>query len=182
MTTHTTKRLRQAVILCAIGAASATAWTENQPSPTPTIRPRTLGDIKLKYVPGSDASGRIVISDANLAKLADRGSVTVGGTATAGTTGPGLRKTPSNSMRERWRKKVLDQKTVIEGLERNRLRIEAQIDLIEDARVTARTLARLKAAGIELRSVEGRIRSARAELGRLVREARRDGAEPGWFR
>jgi len=181
MTTHAQRKIRWAVILIAIGAASVAAPTGNEPSPTPTPRPRALGDIKLKGVDGSTEKGRVVISDANLADLADRGSVSVVGMTTHETT-PKPRKTPSRSVRERWRKKVHDQKAVIVALERKRLRVEAQIDLIEDARVTARTLARLHTAQIELRSVEDRIRTEKADLGRLIREARRHGAEPGWFR
>ena len=182
MTTHTTQKLREVVFLFAMGAACAAVSAENQPSPTPTPRPRALGDIKLKHVARSGGDGRVVISDANLADHADRGSVSVIGRERREPTRPKPRKTPSRSIRERWRSKVHDQKKVIFGLERKRLRIEARIDLIEDARVTARTLARLQEAEIELQSVEREIRAEKAELGRLIREARRHGAEPGWFR
>lgn len=182
MTFHTTQKLCWAVILFAIGAASAAAGSGDDPRPTPTPRPRTLGDIKLKTVTGSDTDGRVVISDTNISELASRGSVSIGGKTPFDRTGPGPRKTPSRSERDRWRKKVLDQKKAIVELEKKRLRIEAQIDLIEDGRLTVRALARIQSAEIDLRAVEEEVRAEKAELGRLIREARRHGAEPGWFR
>ena len=182
MKTHTPTQSLWTVMLFVIGVAYATARTVDDPSPTPTPCPRTLGDIKLKTGASADTDGRVVISDANLADLAARGTVTVGGQATSKPSRPNPRKTPSRTERQRWRKMVLDQKAVIVGLERKRLRIEAQIDLIENAKVTARTLARLQQAEIELRAVEREIRAEKAELGRLIRDARRHGAEPGWFR
>jgi predicted amino acid-binding ACT domain protein len=154
------------------------AMAADEPSATPTPRPRKLGDVKLK----TGETQRVVISDANLAELADRGTVTVGGTATSKPAKGKPRQTPSRKDRERWRKKVLDQKGVIAGLERKRLRIEAQIDLIEDGRLSIRALARIQRAEVDLRAVEREIRTEKAELGRLIREARRHGAEPGWFR
>jgi hypothetical protein len=71
---------------------------------------------------------------------------------------------------------------VITRLERRRHGIEDRIDLIENQRVTARTLARLQEAKLDLRAVDEEIRQEKLELGRLIREARRRGAEPGWFR
>lgn len=182
MNTHQTKQVVLALILIANGALDAAARKPDDASPTPTPCPKRLGDIKLKNVARSDDNGHVVISDADLADLAGRGSLTVGGKAATETTRSKPRKTPSRSVRERWRTKVLNRKGVIDGLERKHLRIEAQIDLIEDAKVTARSLAQLQKAEIELRSIEREIRAEKAELGRLIREARRDGAEPGWFR
>jgi flagellar biosynthesis/type III secretory pathway protein FliH len=77
---------------------------------------------------------------------------------------------------------VLAQKGLITELEREKLLIEAQIDLIEDGRLSIRALARIQRAEIELRAIEREIQSEKKELARLIREARRDGAEPGWFR
>ena len=182
MTTKRTPQILWATILIANSAVGAATRTADELSPTPTPRPRRLGDIKLKTEATVEKDGRVVISDANIADLAGRGSVTVGGKETTQTAMSKPRKTPSRKDRERWRTKVLDQKGVIVGLERKRLRIEAQIDLIEDGRLTPRALARIQRAEIDLRAVEREIRTAKAELGRLVREARRHGAEPGWFR
>ena len=181
MNTHHTTKVLLAMIVIANGFLDAGVRTPDA-TPTPTHRPRRLGDIRLKTTERSGDNDRIVISDANLADLADRGSVTVAGTTTSGSTGLKPRKTPSRGDRERWRKVILGQKRVIADLDRKRLRIEAEIDLVERGRLDARALARIERARIELRSVERHIGTETAELGRLFREARRQGAEPGWFR
>ena len=59
------------VIVILISAAIAA----DEPSPTPTPYPRKLGDIKLK----TGETEPVVISDANLAEMADRGTVTICG-------------------------------------------------------------------------------------------------------
>ncbi len=162
------------VIVILISAAIAA----DEPSPTPTPYPRKLGDIKLK----TGETEPVVISDANLAEMADRGTVTICGSVRPRSRGGTPRTTPDRSEQARWRKAVLSQKRRITELEKKKLHIEAQIDLIEGGTLSIRALARIQRAEIDLRAIEGTIQSEKKELGRLIREARRHGAEPGWFR
>lgn len=179
---HSATHSIRIVFLIATGLWSVAAPAADDPSPTPTPRPRRLGDIKLKTDSAHDEAEGLVISDANLSLLASRGTVSIGGTTTAAPIGGKPRSTPSRSDRSRWRDAVLDQKRVIVSLERKRLRIESEIDLVEEGRLTAHALARIQRFEIELRTVDRDIRAEKTELGRLIREARRHGAEPGWFR
>ncbi len=71
---------------------------------------------------------------------------------------------------------------MIAGVERRRSLLEVEIDRIEDGPLTAKNLARLDHAEAKARVLDDEIRRKRAELSRIVREARRHGAEPGWFR
>jgi hypothetical protein len=181
MTAHKFTHVLITIIVSA-GGGPPTARASEVPTPTATPRPRTLGDIKLKTVAEADDGHRIVISDANLAELAGRGNVTVAGHGASAPVSDAPRKTPSLAVREKWRSKVLRQKREIVDLEQRRLRVAARIDLIEDGRLTPRALAQIQRAEIEIEAVDREIREARAELGRIIREARRHGAEPGWFR
>lgn len=179
---HSATRSIRIVLLIATGLLPVAAPAADNPSATPTPRPRRLGDIKLKPDSAHDEAEGVVISDANLSQLAAGGTLTIGGTTTVAPIGAKRRSTSSRSDRARWREAVLDQKRVIVSLERKRLRIESEIDLIEDGRLTAHALARIQRFEIELQTVDRDIRAEKTELGRLIREARRHGAEPGWFR
>lgn len=177
-----TPRFFWIIILVAATLRPASAQTAENPSPTPTPRPKVLGDIKLKTGTAADGAGPLVISNSNLADYADRGTVTLGELPTSA---PRHRKENSSSRtagRERWRSRVMAQRRKIADLDRKRMRIEAQIELIENGRLTVRALARIQQAEIELHAVARDIANEKKELGRLIREARRRGAEPGWFR
>jgi hypothetical protein len=81
-----------------------------------------------------------------------------------------------------WRARFLNQRKAVTKIEARRSEVLADIEAINRERVTPRTLARLDRAKVKLRLVDKELRRARAELARIVREARRRGAEPGWFR
>ena len=57
-----------------------------------------------------------------------------------------------------------------------------EIDQIKNLSLTAKTMARLEQSEAKLRLVDNEIAAERAKLARIVRDARRRGAEPGWFR
>ena len=85
-------------------------------------------------------------------------------------------------IRDRWRKKVLSQRRIIAELEERRHTVEAEIDRLERGKLDAKTLDRIEKSEAKLRTVEVEIKNENAQLSRIVRQARKDGAQPGWFR
>jgi hypothetical protein len=85
-------------------------------------------------------------------------------------------------VRQRWRSRVLTQSARIATLEARRADVEAEIDRLERGSLDARTLDRIEKAEAKLARVDADIRREKAELSRMVREARKQGAQPGWFR
>ena len=160
--------------------------TADAPSPTPTPRPGTLSQYargkSLKSSGVADASGHVIISTATLSGIAENGTITIAGTSAPGEKQPPTPSNPSGSERARWRVAHDEQKKVITGLERRRELLEIEIDHIGNQRLTIKTMARLQRAEAKMRQLDGEISAERAELARIVREARRHGAEPGWFR
>jgi hypothetical protein len=122
----------------------------------------------------------MVISEETVADLSRSGVLVEGGVVIYQAATPTNRN--ANAERSRWQKQVRNQRLVITGLERRRARIEKEIDLINDGRLTARALARIEKAEVDLDFVDQEIRAAYLELSRIIREARQHGAEPGWFR
>jgi len=174
------------VFLIASGALPVSGESTDAPSPTPTPPPETLSDYarrnSLKTSGVTDATGRVVISTATLAEIAGNGTITVGGTAASGRNLGPTPSSPKASERARWRAAHNKQKQVITGLERRRSQLEIEIDHIGDQSLTIKTMARLQRAEAKMRQLEDEISAERSELARIVRDARRHGAEPGWFR
>ena len=127
-----------------------------------------------------DDSGRVTLTNAKMVELAAEGKIILGVAVVAEKT-PGTAE-PSAAVRAKWRKAYFKQRDVITALERRRALLEVEIDHIEDGRLDVRGLARLERAEAKLRLVDKEIRDERNELARVVREARRHGAQPGWFR
>ena len=169
--------------MCAIWvlAATALAAAENPTKPTPP--PGTLAAyasrLTLNRLKAGDGTDRLMITNENLEVFAAGGAVTLGSPPTGGTAPA---KQPDAAERARWRKAYHEQRKVIAGLERRRTLLEVEIDHIEDGQLTAKNLSRLDHAEAKARLLDGEIRRERGELSRIVREARRHGAEPGWFR
>jgi len=120
-----------------------------------------------------------MITNNNLEVFAAGGAVTLGSVSTH-RSAPVTQ--PDAAERARWRKAYHKQRGVIAGLERRRNLLEVEIDHIEDGQLTAKNLARLDHVEAKARVLDGEIRREQGELSRIVREARRHGAEPGWFR
>jgi hypothetical protein len=162
---------------------AAAALAADEPIRTPTPRPGTLADyasrVSLNAPAAVDGSGKITITSSNLAELAGRGGLTRGAVeAHRVAAGPG---SPAAD-RDLWRERYFKQRRVVAGLESKRARLAAEIDRLESGRLTAAIMARIDRAETELRLLEREVRDAKTELGRIVRDARRHGAEPGWFR
>lgn len=164
--------------LCLAGSAFAA----DAPSPTP--RPGTLAEyasrVRLRSTGAADAPAGLTLDGAALAELARQGTLTLGAVAVGPSLPPAATATAAD--RERWRSRYLAQQRAIDGLERRRARLAAELDRLESGRLSASVMARIDRAESELRSLDEDIRSERAELARIVRDARGHGAEPGWFR
>lgn len=176
------KSMCHAMCVISVFAAAASVAAEN-PTPTPTPRPGSLAAyasrLTLDRSRAGDGADRLMITNDNLEVFAARGVVTLGSVPTH-SSAPA--KQPDAAERARWRKAYHVQRGVIAGFERRRALLEVEIDHIEDGQLTAKNLARLDRAEAKARILDGEIRRERGELSRIVREARRHGAEPGWFR
>jgi hypothetical protein len=126
--------------------------------------------------------GPIVITGDNLDELGRNALFSV----TSEPVAEPLEPDPDNGVdpeaRERWRSKVLAQSRRIARLEARRAAVEAEIDRLERGRLDARTLDRIERAEAKLRLVDADIAREKTTLSRIVREARKQGAQPGWFR
>jgi uncharacterized protein YqgV (UPF0045/DUF77 family) len=174
-----------------VSAVSALIWltaatASPADTPTPTPRPGTLAayasTTKLSRSSAADANGSVTLTNANLGEIAAEGSLTLGVATTDAGQRARSKAKGTDAERNRWRAAYSKQHEVIRGLGRRRAQLDIEIDHIEDQKLDVRTLARLERAKSKLRQLETQIEAERAELARIVREARRHGAEPGWFR
>ncbi len=156
--------------------------TDDPPRPTP--RPGSLSayaqNVTLDRSALGDGTSRLILTNDTIAGLAANGSITLGTV-----TQVDRKKTKSvadNAERSRWQTAHHKQQQVIAALERRRSQLELEIDQIEDLSLTARTMARLEQSEAKLQMLDREIAAERAKLARIVRDARRRGAEPGWFR
>ncbi len=161
---------------------SVVANSAEQPPSTP--RPGTLAayarTLELRRTLATDDTGRVTISNDN---------VQVIGSQTALIEGPSgdlvVASAPAAAearTRALWRSRYLKQQQRVHEVERKKRQVEADIDLIQDGRLTPRSLARLARAEARLKEIGEELRRQRASLGRIVSEARQNGAQPGWFR
>ena len=164
------------------GAAFASADTPPA-TPTPTPRLGTLAayasSITLDRGPGED---QVLITTDNLRTLGEGGFLTTAAMPTGDPVKVNLSTEIDPKIRERWRKKVLKQSGVTAKLQAQRRAVEEEIERIERGRLDSRALDRLEKAEAKLADADAEIRRAKAQLSRLVREARKEGAQPGWFR
>lgn len=179
---------RQLITLgCAFGmVCSATSSVAEPPRPSPTPKPGTLaalaGSRPLHRAPGFDGAGAIVITDENLGPLGEGAALTVM-TSTIAETGDFETKEQGDpKIREKWRRRVLAQGEAVARLQARRHDVQSEIDRLERGRLDSRTLDRLAKAESKLRVVDEEIKRAQTELSRIVRNARKEGAQPGWFR
>jgi hypothetical protein len=176
------------IFLCAIGAVTLLAVahliTAAEPVARATPIPGTLAAYAERTTLNSSAlrddNGHLTLTNARLAELCTQGRIVIGA-ATVAPTNPS-KDEPSAAVRAKWRKTYFKQRDVIAVLERRRALLEVEIDHIEDGRFDVRGLARLEHAEAKLRLLDKEIRDERLELAKIVREARRHGAQPGWFR
>jgi len=179
---------RQLIALWAVVVISwnPVARAVEPPSPTPAPRPGTLASVALTRslirCPGTDPSSPIVITDDNLAELAEGAVVTMVSSTVAEFPEIAVETGVAPKTRERWRRKVFAQSKVIARAEAARDVARAEIDRLGRGQLDSRTLDRIAKAEAKLRTADDEIKRAKAELSKIVREARKEGAQPGWFR
>jgi hypothetical protein len=84
--------------------------------------------------------------------------------------------------REKWRKKVLAQSSVIARIQARRFDAEAELNRLEWGKLDGQALDRIAKAERNLQTIDTEIKSEKAQLSTIVRQARKEGAQPGWFR
>lgn len=184
MIPNTTDLLKRLILTASalIWLAATTGSTADPPSPTPRRGSLAAyaGKVTLNRSALENSDGRLILTNDSVASLAVDGSITLGTVKEADRkkATPGVR----DAERSRWQAAHRQQRHVIAGLERRRSRLEFEIDQIEDLDLSTKTMARLEQSEAKLRLLNGEISAERAELARIVRDARRRGAEPGWFR
>ncbi len=157
-----------------------------EPSPpTPTPHCRTLADYaagRTLDTAARSADGRIELTTENLGELGAGGALTrpVGTVRTAQAVPSPAPADPR--VKRRWQAAVERRRRAVDRLEARRAALERDLDAIRDARPTARTLAREDGIREKIRQLDEELATAWAALARVQRQARRDGAEPGWFR
>ncbi len=156
------------------------------PGPQPTPKPGTLAAIacsrSLNRVPELDQTGVIVITDDNLNQLGRGAAITLMTSTIADPSAVETDHRTDPNTREKWRKKVLAQGNVIARLEARRVDTESELNRLERGKLDARTLDRIAKAESKLQTIDAEIRSEKAQLSTIIREARKEGAQPGWFR
>lgn len=174
--------------ICAIGAvtllAGAISVNAEEPVARATPAPGTLAAYAKKTTLNSSAlrddNGRVTLTNAKMAELAADGKIILGVAGVAES--KPIKADASAALRSKWRKVYFKQRDAVTALERRRALLEVEIDHIENGRLDARGLARLERAEAKLRLLDEEIRDEHLELARIVRDARRHGAQPGWFR
>jgi hypothetical protein len=164
----------------------STAVFSSEPTPKPTPRPGTLGayatEVTLDRSALKDGDGRVVLTNDSVTALAADGKIILGAVSTDRHRQAKSSSVADNAERARWQAAHHKQRQVIAALERRRSSLALQRDQIENLGLTAKTMARLQQLEAKLLQLDRDIAGERARLARIVRDARRRGAEPGWFR
>ena len=156
------------------------------PPPKPTPRPGTLGayaeGVTLDRSSLVDPDGHLILTNDDISTIARNGKITLGTVTGSGRPSSKQPGAADRAERERWRTAHRNQRQVIARLEQRRALVEIEIEHLQDQHLTIKTMARLQRAEAKRNQLDREIAAERAELARIVREARRRGAEPGWFR
>jgi hypothetical protein len=163
-------------VLCAIAGAE-----EPAPSRPTNSLAEFARDLKLRGTTLTGDEGRITIDNETIAALGSAGRVTVGHGSSRPPATDWIER-PDEGDRVIWRKRYERQQAKIDVCERRLAAVDRDIDLLNRQRLTPRVLARLETAQAKRIGLEEDLREQRGELARLIREARRHGAQPGWFR
>ena len=159
------------------------------PAPTPPRTPRSLSDAAARItldrslVGGSDAT--VLVSNENLGHLAAHGRLT---TWTSGSNQNRREPesspvtSPRASTRSQWRKRYGRQARLIQKIEDEVAALVIQVDRLDLNDNDGRRQARLERAREQLAATRRRLTVEERRLHRIVQDARKDGAQPGWFR
>jgi len=180
---------------------SATLPADKPPAtPTPLV-PRTSDATRLSGYASRTALDRstvgppgepLIITSELVRQLATDGLLTVGFPnnrlwSPAARPSPSARTRNPQRIEEEWRAKVLRQKDQVAKIQGDILLLDAQIGAIKASAAHGRDGAgRRQAKVLEARGrrtvLTRQLERERARLGALIRHAREQGAQPGWFR
>jgi len=185
---HTILRAAQAtgLLLClSLTVLTSLPASASEPQPTSTPRPGSLAAYASGRPLVAPATGPITITNETLEQHGGGDAVASGALVDTSNEAdqPPSSPTPVDSrVRRRWQREYARQKKAIAKLESERASTAADLELMRRERMTARTFAREDALEAELQQINADLRRERAALASLVREARQEGAVPGWFR
>jgi hypothetical protein len=166
------------------------------PTPTPIAGEQRLSDyagrVKLDRSRVEDGCGTVEISNGTIRKLEEHGLLTISSPndRPPAVLGRAARPTPRKEDPKRrayWRSRVLQQASRVDRCDDEVAKLEAKIDSLEDAAFDsgakgARQWARVDETKRQHDIARARCQRERAKLSSLVRAARKEGAQPGWFR
>ena len=177
-------------------ALNSPTGAEHPPSPTPTVSParqdlaQYARDHALRKDPGSENTS-IVISDENLEGYAGATELTAVTPTHSGNKTTDPKASPLNDdPRALWRRRVSDQLETIRKLKEEAVRLEPEIAELwqlfyrcdepseRDDEIRPRLIHDIKA----LADIRQGINTAQSDLDKVLEEARKNGALPGWFR
>ncbi len=177
--------------LTILGCVFGLGWTSvlpatEPPGPRPTPKPGTLAAVassrSLIRAPELDETGVIVITDDNLAQLGRGAALTLMTSTIAGPPPVETDHRADPKTREKWRKRVLAQSSVIARIQARRFDAEAELNRLERGRLDGQALDRIAKAERNLQTIDAEIINEKKQLSTIIRQARKEGAEPGWFR
>jgi hypothetical protein len=136
--------------------------------------------------------GTLVITNETVERVGDRGTITTCRPSPAANSRAVARGMPTPSApdpkrRTYWRNKVGAQRERVAQVTRELALLKARIDALEDAafaggRNATRLWARVEEAKARRKTVEALLSREKTKLDTIVRQARQEGAQPGWFR
>jgi hypothetical protein len=180
----------------AVSVGAEEAELSSTPTPAPSLRDIHLAEYaerhKLDRSILDRPDGPLTITNETVAKVGDRGTITSCRPApTTDKRRKGARtptpNAPDPKRRAYWRNKVGAQQDRVAQVKRELTLLKARIDALEDAafaggRNATRLWARVEEAEARLKTVEALLTRERAKLDAIFRQARLEGAQPGWFR
>jgi len=175
---------RQFIIIWAVMvvAWNPVARASDPPPPTPTPKPSTLAALAMATSATRNGTPSIIITDDNLAELSDGAVVTMMTTTACELNETTVPAAIDPKRRIHWQKKVLAQRKRIAALQQKRASVEHTINRLERGRLNSRALNDIAEAKAELENIDSQIRDEKSVLSKIVRSARKEGAQPGWFR
>jgi len=194
-TGHKTRTAAAALFLF-LTMTQAGAASEASPQQTAAPHPRRLGDlailIHLKAADEDRREGTIVITNDTVVRHDEKGMLSVAGAATTEIE-PGVDEVDRREVdkqRQKWRKKVDSQRQRIARTEHEIVILEGKIKALSNAafdaghssRKAINAWARLESEKSKLANLTARLKQEKQTMNGIIREARRDGAQPGWFR
>ena len=172
------------VVVCTAVVAAAQS-DQPTPSPTPVPQASSLAEYasQVRLSESVVAADGAVISNETVRELAEQSSMTIVHRPAA-EVGPVSTPRPVDPRsRAKWQRAFARQRDVVARLVNQRADLEAErVALRRRGGLSPAVLARLDVLQENIERLDREIATARNRLDVIVRDARRDGATPGWFR